>query len=112
MNRYLTVVLVCCLCTVIVGLGAFWYAWKSFRIDVPAYNVAVLNRKTGLDITNQDEIAPAPAEDGDLAGQFYKGVQPDLLPPGRYFYNPWSWEWEVIPMKEVETGTWAVLIRK
>jgi regulator of protease activity HflC (stomatin/prohibitin superfamily) len=49
-----------------------------------------------------DEIAPSPE---------YKGVQKNVLTDGRYFYNPWNWDWEIVPQVEVPQGKLGVRIR-
>ena len=91
---------------VIVGLFMLialpWSAYHSFRIDVAAGQIAVLIRKTGIDLENSDEIAPS---------MDHKGVQLDVLREGRYFYNPYDWEWSVIPQVEVPAGKIGVRTR-
>jgi len=76
--------------------------YQSCRIDVPPGSIAVLIRKTGLDIENSDEIAPTPE---------HKGVQHAVLFEGRYFYNPYDWEWEIVPQFEVPVGKIGVKTR-
>jgi regulator of protease activity HflC (stomatin/prohibitin superfamily) len=86
-----------------LALVLFGYiVYTQFRIDVPSKHVAILIRKTGEDIPNHLEVAP----DED-----HKGVQARILTEGRYFYNPYSWDWEVVPMIEVPTGKLGVVIR-
>lgn len=94
----------------IVGLGIVgvitavvlaWTVYSSFRIEVPTGRIAVLIKKTGKDIRNKDEIAP---------DESYKGVQRALLTEGRYFYNPYIWEWKVIDQTEIDNGQLGVLI--
>ncbi|MBL8827415.1 MAG: hypothetical protein JNM18_10605 [Planctomycetaceae bacterium] len=77
-------------------------AYQSFRIDVQPGEVAVLIRKIGIDLDNSDEIAPTPE---------YKGVQLEVLREGRYFYNPYEWEWEIVPQVDVPTGKIGVRTR-
>ena len=45
--------------------------------------MVVLTAKTGLDLTNDDEVAPGPD---------YKGVQIEALSEGRYFRDPYEWK--------------------
>ncbi|MCB9892520.1 MAG: band 7 protein [Planctomycetes bacterium] len=85
----------------ITFVGA-WIVYMQFRIDVPSKHIAILTHKTGLDLTNDMEIAPSEA---------YRGIQVNVLSEGRYFYNPYHWEWEVVPMFEVPTGKLGVAIR-
>lgn len=77
-------------------------SYQMCRIQVPAGQVAVLVRKTGLDIENSDEIAPS---------EQHKGVQLEVLREGRYFYNPYHWEWEIVPQFEVPSGKIGVMTR-
>jgi len=95
------------LATSVVVLGLFammclWVAYTCFRINVPSMHIAVLTRKVGADLQNGQEIAPS-AE--------HKGVQQNVLTEGRYFYNPYSWDWQVIPMVEVPRDKLGVRIR-
>jgi hypothetical protein len=87
----------------VIFCGIMGYViYTQFRIDVPQANFAVLIHKTGKDIPNDSEVAPGPE---------YKGVQTELLSEGRYFYNPWNWDWTVQPMIEIGPGKMGVLIR-
>lgn len=86
----------------LVGVLMLYGIYTQFRIDVPAGHIAVLTRKTGQDLDNGDSIAPS---------KDYKGVQLDILTEGRFFYNPYSWEWSVYPMVEVPAGKMGVRVR-
>lgn len=72
------------------------------RIEVPSRHMAILIRKTGRDLTNEDEIAPSPE---------YKGLQREVLAEGRHFRNPWNWRWEVVPQVEIPQDKLGVRIR-
>jgi regulator of protease activity HflC (stomatin/prohibitin superfamily) len=72
------------------------------KVSVPAEHIAVLTRKTGADIENADAVA----KDGD-----HKGLQLGILTEGRYFYNPYSWSWNVYPMITVPDGKLGVRVR-
>lgn len=63
----------------------FW-VYTECRIDVPSYHMAVLIKKTGNDIDNAVEVAPDSS---------FKGVQKEVLGEGRYYYNPYNWDWVV-----------------
>ena len=76
--------------------------YSNCRIDVPSMHVAVLTKKTGKDITNDVEVAPS---------NKYKGLQEDVLIEGRYFKNPYVWDWEIYPMIEVPEGMMGVRVR-
>jgi len=76
--------------------------WTAFRISVPTGHIAVLTKKTGKDLPNEEEIAPSDK---------YKGVQKDPLSEGRHFRNPWNWDWEVVPQVSIPQGKIGVRIR-
>ena len=76
--------------------------YTQCRIDVPAKHFAVLTRKTGVDLENHQEIAL----DGD-----HKGLQLSVLSEGRFFYNPYNWNWGVYPMIEIPRDKMGVRIR-
>ena len=42
----------------------------------------------------------------------YKGVQPDVLPEGRFFRNPYMWDWMIITATDIPAGKFGVLVRK
>jgi regulator of protease activity HflC (stomatin/prohibitin superfamily) len=87
---------------VIVLVLAGYFVYTQFRIDVPSMHVAILIRKTGENIGNESEMAP----DAN-----HKGIQIPVLTEGRYFYNPYTWDWEVVPMIEVPAGKLGVAFR-
>lgn len=73
--------------------------WTTVRVYVPAGQCLVLIRKTG---------APLPPGE-KIAGPGQKGIQRDTLGPGRYFFNPWVWDWELHELVEISAGdpaTW------
>ncbi len=85
-------------------LGILWICYAQFVVDVPAYHVGILVRKTGKDLSNSDVVAP----DAN-----YKGVQKDVLDVGRYFfkYDPYNWAWEIKPQRVIADGSIGVKIR-
>lgn len=92
---------------VLVGLllmsiifGYWIYSW--FRIDVPQGHIAVLTRLTGKDLTNDQVVAPTID---------HKGLQLGVLSEGRYFRNPYVWDWDVYPMIEIPDGKLGVRVR-
>lgn len=88
---------------VLGGLVMLYLIYIAGRIDVPSGHIAVLTRKTGKDITNDELIAP----DAES-----KGIQSSLLTEGRYFYNPYSWDWGVYPMIDVPANKMGVRVRQ
>ena len=87
----------------LIGL-ALW-AFMFCRIEVPSRKIAVLTKKTGAELTNEMEIVPE-SEFGN-----YKGIQERLLAEGRYFYNPWKWDWDIVDQVEVPENRLGVRIR-
>lgn len=89
---------------VLVGISLFFGGWATYaacRIDVGPDEFAVLIRKTGLDLKNSDEIAP---------DELHKGIQKKVLTTGRYFYNPYDYDWEIKPLIEIKTGKLGVRV--
>ncbi len=76
-----------------------WYWW---RIEPGAREVAVLIRKTGSDLPSGDVLALQPGQ---------KGIQLNVLTAGRYFYNPYTWDWKIVPITEIPAGRLGVKIR-
>ncbi|WP_168564237.1 SPFH domain-containing protein [Crateriforma spongiae] len=87
----------------LIGLAAWVFLFC--RIEVPSRHIAVLTKKTGDDLTNETEIVSA-ADFGK-----FKGIQEKVLTEGRYFYNPWSWDWDVVPQVEIPENRLGVRIR-
>ncbi|HEX8204358.1 MAG TPA: SPFH domain-containing protein [Isosphaeraceae bacterium] len=90
---------------VLVGLATVFLTYNALKIEVQTGEQAVLIRRTGLDLQPEMELAPPPA-----AGRYYKGVQPGVLTEGRYFYNPFYWDWEIRPQYVVPEGKCGVRI--
>ncbi len=88
----------------VFGVGVLWMCYAQFVIDVPAYHMGILVRKTGKDLANTDVVAP----DGS-----YKGVQKEVLDVGRYFfrYDPYNWAWEIKKQVEIPDKKLGVRIR-
>lgn len=76
-------------------------SYTSCRIDVGTGQMAVLVRKSGLDLANADEVAPTIE---------HKGVQQKVLTEGRYFYNPYTWDWRVMEQPSIPAGKMGVLV--
>ena len=91
-----------CAALIVVGLLLGYWVYTWFRIDVQRSNLAVLVKKTGTDLENNEVVAPT----GD-----HKGLQLNVLTEGRYFYNPLYWDWRIYPMVEVPDGKLGVRIR-
>ena len=77
-----------------------WYGW---RIEPGNGQIAILLKKTGRDLPPEEILAPDPD---------YKGIQEEVLPEGRYFRNPWTWEWRYAKVIDIPAGKFGVLVRK
>ncbi len=80
--------------------GWFWWGW---RIEPTNGEIAVLVKKTGKNLPPEAILAPGPE---------YKGIQKDVLPEGRYFRNPWTWDWKYFKALDIPAGRFGVLVRK
>lgn len=87
---------------IVFMVGMTYLIYSQFRIDVPTKHFAVLIKKTGKNIPNDAECAP---------DESYKGVQKELLLEGRYFRNPFEWDWEVHPYDEIASNELGVLVK-
>ena len=85
---------------VLILAGWFWWGW---RIEPGNGQIAVLMKKTGRNLPAEAILAPGPE---------YKGIQRDVLPEGRYFRNPWTWEWRYFRAMDIPAGKFGVLVRK
>lgn len=83
-------------------LGFCWFVYTNCRINVPDRHIAVLTRKTGIDLENSQELSP---------DEEHKGMQLQVLSEGRYFYNPYYWNWKVYPMVEIPRDKMGVRVR-
>ncbi len=89
----------------ILGIGllaAGGVLYSQFLIEVPTGKMAILIRKTGIDLKNGDEVSPS---------ESHKGVQKEILLEGRHYRNPYFYSWEIIPQTEIESEKLGVLVR-
>ena len=85
----------------VVALGAWvWFGW---RIEPENGEIAVLMKKTGKNLPPDAILALGPE---------YKGIQQDVLPEGRFFRNPWTWDWSYVKALDIPAGKFGVLVRK
>ena len=87
---------------IVVAVAIPWGIYQECRIDVPNKQMAVLTHKIGEDLEPGVVIAPSPES---------KGVQKEVLTEGRYYYNPYDWDWQVVPQVEIPEGKLGVRIR-
>ena len=83
--------------------AVFLFVWYGCRIEPDNGEIAVLIRKTGKDLPPDMILAPS-AE--------YKGIQLEVLGEGRYFRNPYTWDWKILPVTDIPAGKFGVLVRK
>ncbi|MBR1870414.1 MAG: hypothetical protein IJ802_01125 [Kiritimatiellae bacterium] len=86
-----------------IALIAGVWVWYGWRIEVESGEAAVLTKKTGENLPPDEILAPS--------GE-YKGIQRDMLPEGRYFRNPWTWDWQYVKAIDIPAGKFGVLVRK
>lgn len=79
------------------------FVWFGCRIEPGNGEIAVLIRKTGKPLPPDRLIATSPDE---------QGIQLEVLGEGRYFRNPYTWDWQILPITDVPAGKFAVLVRK
>lgn len=105
----------------VLGVAIPMFLWTFCRIEVPSKHIAVLMHKTGKDLPNGEEISPqekiaeartADSKQGEsVSPAEYKGLQQAVLGEGRYFFNPYEWEWLVVPQIEIPEGKLGVRTR-
>jgi len=84
------------------ALIAFIFVWGFCRVYVPAGHMAIITAKTGA--------APAPGALVVERGQ--KGIWREPLAEGRYFFNPITYDWKILPALSVPVGKVAVITAK
>lgn len=78
------------------------WIWFFWRIEPRAGEIAVLIRKTGKPLSSGRIIAASVEE---------KGIRLEVLPEGRYFYNPYTWTWRMHKITDIPAGRLGVKIR-
>jgi regulator of protease activity HflC (stomatin/prohibitin superfamily) len=76
-----------------------WYWW---RVEPGPNELAVLIRKTGQNLPSGQILATSPQQ---------KGIQLEPLKSGRYFRNPYTWDWRIVEMTDIPAGKLGVLTR-
>ena len=98
MMRRLISMLIGLVLVLIAGITLIW--WFAFRIYVPEDRGAVLIRKMGDPLPEGQLVATKEGQ---------KGIQEEVLGPGRYFRNPIVFEAKLVPLKVIPSGnpaTW------
>ncbi len=89
--------------TVVAALVAtFVFIWFFCRIEPQAGEIAVLIHKTGRNLPPEQLLATGPE---------WKGIQLEVLPEGRYFYNPYAWGWKIHKITDIPAGRLGVVTR-
>ena len=112
---------------VLLVLG-FCYYWFGQRKEVGAGEVLVLIRKVGdpLPSVSKDGRALSEAERGQVVlhpklleglGESpgsvrYKGIMYDVLPEGRYFFDPFFWDRKIVDAVVIKQDEVGILMRK
>ena len=84
-------------------LAAALFVWYGCRIEPGNGEIAVLIKKTGKTLPESQIVA---------VSSEYKGIQLEVLGEGRYFRNPYIWDWQIKPVTEIPAGKFGVLVRK
>jgi hypothetical protein len=90
------------LVALLVPLYGTW-RWFFCRIEVDSGKAAVLIAKTGTHLPSGQIVATDPGQ---------KGIQIALLPEGRYFRNPFFWDWKYVDVVDIPAGKLAVQLRQ
>ncbi|MFH0909629.1 MAG: SPFH domain-containing protein [bacterium] len=83
-------------------IAAPMFIWFFCRIEPGAGQLAILIRKTGTDLPPGQILALTPGQ---------KGIQTNVLTEGRYFYNPYTWDWRIARITDIPAGKLGVVTR-
>ncbi len=96
MTRIKSIVLKIVAAVLVIYLGWLGFEWTAMRVFVGPDEALVLTSKFGDPLPAEDVVAPA--------GSKFKGVQEEVFGPGRYFFDPFEYEWQVVKQVEVAAG--------
>jgi hypothetical protein len=82
----------------VVAIGG-WYAvkWTAMRVYVDQNHAMVLINKFGDPLPPERVVVPAGHDN-------YKGVQEEVLGPGRYFVDPITHDWQLVDLVKIPAG--------
>jgi regulator of protease activity HflC (stomatin/prohibitin superfamily) len=86
----------------LLGFGGSFFVWFFCRIETQADQIVVLIQKTGADLPSGQIVATSPDQ---------KGIQLEVLPEGRYFYNPYTWSWIMAKVTDIPAGKLGIVTR-
>jgi hypothetical protein len=97
MKRYRLLIGVVVVAAVLyLGWGQI-FKWSAERVFVGPDEALMVINKFGDALPSDQIVVPA--------GQnHFKGVQEELLGPGRYFMNPVQYDWKIVPLVEIKAG--------
>ena len=78
------------------------FIWFFCRIEVQTDTFVVLLKKDGKN-PDINAVISQPDE---------KGIQLEVLPEGRAYYNPFYWDWKPFPINDVPPGKLGVVLRR
>jgi regulator of protease activity HflC (stomatin/prohibitin superfamily) len=78
------------------------FIWFFCRIELGVGQIAILIHKTGEDLPSGQILAETPDQ---------KGIQLEVLPEGRHWRNPYSWDWKVSTITSIPAGKLGVQTR-
>lgn len=119
----------------LIGLGvvgalvlALGFVWFVLRVEVNANELLVLVNKTGRTVPPElrddfgdqvvlypelvQRIAAATGQSEDDVRNGYKGIRYEVLPEGRYFFNPWSYKRIKVDATLIEQNEVGVKVRQ
>ena len=83
-------------------IGVPMFVWFFCRIEPEPDQIAILIAKTGEDLPSGQILA---------LGAEQKGIRLEVLPEGRYFRDPYHWDWEIRRVTDIPAGKLGVLTR-
>lgn len=102
----------------ILAVAGFAYVWMIQRVEVGPDELLVLVRKVGTPLPTKadDQVVLYPGLLKELGepelSTRYQGIVYETLPPGRYFFDPFFWDREIIQPTDIKQDEAGVLIRK
>lgn len=78
------------------------FVWYGCRIEPGSDQLAILIRKTGENLKPDEIVATREGQ---------KGIQLKPLAEGRYFYNPYTWDWRFTDVTTIPAGQLGVVTR-
>jgi hypothetical protein len=91
------IILICLAVLLVAYLGPMTiFKWTAERVFVGPGEALMVVNKFGDPLPSDMIVVPA--------GAHYKGIQEQLLGPGRYFLNPIEYDWQTVPLVHIPAG--------